>query len=40
MRDGVWYCGSIKEREVGLYRKLVALTEALEAIPVEEMAAV
>jgi len=40
MRDGVWYCGSIKEREVGLYRKLVVLTEALDAIPVEEMAAV
>ena len=29
MRDGTWYCGSIKEREEGLYRKLTALTEAL-----------
>ena len=30
MKDGVWYCGSIKERETGLHRKLVVLTEALE----------
>jgi hypothetical protein len=31
MKDGVWYCGSIKERETGLHRKLVVLTEALES---------
>jgi len=32
MKDGVWYCGSIKESEAGLYRKLTALTEALETV--------
>ena len=29
MRDGVWYCGTVHEREEGLYNKLTALTEAL-----------
>jgi hypothetical protein len=32
MRDGVWYCGTVHEREEGLYHKLVALTEALESL--------
>jgi len=34
MKDGVWYCGTLHEREQDLYKKLVPLTEAL--IQVEE----
>jgi len=36
MKDGVWYCGTLHEREQDLYKKLVPLTEAL--IQVEECA--
>ena len=38
MKDGVWYCGTLHERETGMYRKLVSLKEALEAIVEEEVA--
>jgi hypothetical protein len=38
MKDGVWYCGTLHEREVGMYRKLVSLKEALEAFTEEEVA--
>jgi hypothetical protein len=38
MKDGVWYCGTLHEREVGMYRKLVSLNEALEAFTEEEVA--
>lgn len=34
IKDGVWYCGTLHEREQDLYKKLVPLAEAL--IPVEE----
>jgi hypothetical protein len=34
MKDGVWYCGTLHEREQDLYRKLVPLADAL--ISVEE----
>jgi hypothetical protein len=34
MKDGVWYCGTLHEREQDLYKKLVPLAEAL--ISVEE----
>jgi hypothetical protein len=34
MKDGVWYCGTLHEREQGLYRTLVPLADAL--ISVEE----
>lgn len=36
IKDGVWYCGTLHEREQDLYKKLVPLTEAL--IQVEECA--
>ena len=36
MKDGVWYCGTLHEREQDLYKKLVPLAEAL--ISVEECA--
>ena len=36
MKDGVWYCGTLHEREQDLYKKLVPLTEVL--IQVEECA--
>jgi hypothetical protein len=32
MRDGVWYVGNTQERDVKFYKKLVPLTEALEAV--------
>jgi hypothetical protein len=38
MKDGVWYCGTLHEREEGMYRKLVSLKEALEAFTEEEVA--
>ena len=38
MKDGVWYCGTLHEREEGLYRRLVSLKEALEAFTEEEVA--
>jgi len=38
MKDGEWFCGSLHERETGLYRKLVSLKEALEAFTEEEVA--
>lgn len=31
IKDGIWYCGSLHEREEDLYRKLVPLATALEA---------
>jgi hypothetical protein len=31
IKDGVWYCGTLHEREEALYRKLVVLSEALAA---------
>jgi len=34
IKDGVWYCGTLHEREQGLYRTLVPLADAL--ISVEE----
>ena len=34
IKDGVWYCGTLHEREQDLYKKLVPLAEAL--ISVEE----
>ena len=34
MKDGVWYCGTLHEREQDLYKKLVPLADAL--ISVEE----
>lgn len=36
IKDGVWYCGTLHEREQDLYKKLVPLTEAL--IQVKECA--
>jgi len=32
MREGVWYCGNLYERDTKFYKKLVPLVEALETI--------
>lgn len=32
MKDGVWYCGNLYERDTKFYKQLVPLTEALETV--------